>query len=456
MKTILEIDPKIKMACPMQKQVPDDRFRLSSLSIAVQTEDGMLIYSNLTGEMLLLSQEEYTHISDDDALRCTLAKKWFLVPENFSDIDHVEQVRDVLRIMMEPRDHISHFMIFPTTDCNARCFYCYELGGSRKTMTEDTAYDVAKYIIKKSKGYPVTLRWFGGEPLFNSKVIDIIISELHEAGVELRSNILSNGYLITEEIADKMKNQWNVFSIQITLDGTEDVYNKTKAYYQCKENAFLKVMDNIDKLLSRKVHVNIRLNMDSNNADDLSELIKILAARFGKYNTLTVYVAPLRDWGQKIHEFAIEEEGIRKLHELNRLIEELLPPVKCAIRHDLPLSRCMADNDGYITILPDGRLGKCEHYFDSGFIGSIYSDKVDEKMVASFKKRRAPQESCKHCVTYSHCIMLEKCVEGTGPCLKIVRESWHESLRRRVAATYQAYKDGTLDELTVESPFDPC
>ena len=456
MKTILSMDPVMKMACPPQRATPDAGFRLSSVCLSVPCQDGTLLYNNLTGELLLLTQEETAQLESSQALRKTLAEKWFLVPARFSEIDHVEQVRGISALLAQPTDHFRHFLIFPTTDCNARCFYCYELGGTRKTMTEETARDVARYIIEKCKGNPVILRWFGGEPLYNSRAIDIITEELRSAGIYYRSNILTNGYLISEEIADKIQKDWNTFSVQITLDGTEAVYNRTKAYYRCTDNAFLRVMDNIERLLVRKVGLHIRLNMDSNNAEDLKRLIQELAQRFGSYETFSVYVAPLRDWGQKIHDFASEEEGVARMRELNRLIEDLLPSPDYFMVHNLPITRCMADNDAYVTIMPDGKLGKCEHCYDSDYIGSIYSKEIDQDMVNAFKKRTPPWEVCKHCVTYSHCIMLEKCAEGKLPCSRIVRECWRDNLRKKVLSTWRAYRKGIASDVKNEEPTPLC
>lgn len=41
----------------------------------------------------------------------------------------------------------------------------------------------------------------------------------------------SNGYIFNDELVEKAKNEWKLKNIQITLDGTRDVYNKAKNYY---------------------------------------------------------------------------------------------------------------------------------------------------------------------------------------------------------------------------------
>ena len=68
-------------------------------------------------------------------------------------------------------------------------------------------------------------------------------------------------------------------SIQITLDGPENVYNSTKAYVSSTVSPYQRVLKNIDLLLRNKVRVAIRLNLDQHNIDDLRDLVDDLFRR---------------------------------------------------------------------------------------------------------------------------------------------------------------------------------
>ena len=105
-------------------------------------------------------------------------------------------------------------------------------------MTEGMARRVADYIIHHYNGEKLTLHWFGGEPLYNKPVITQICLLLKEAGVEYSSQMISNGYLIDDEITREAKTLWNLKKIQITLDGTEKIYNQIKAYIYKDINAY--------------------------------------------------------------------------------------------------------------------------------------------------------------------------------------------------------------------------
>ncbi|MEI3172875.1 MAG: radical SAM protein [Lachnospiraceae bacterium] len=131
--------------------------------------------------------------------------------------------------MKEP-EHITSYTIFTTTDCNARCFYCYEMGRSRIPMSDETAHKAAAYIAAHCGGEKVHLHWFGGEPLFNKQVIDIICTDLAEKGIVYESMIISNGYLFDGATVEQAVSHWKLKNVQITLDGTEEIYNRSKAF----------------------------------------------------------------------------------------------------------------------------------------------------------------------------------------------------------------------------------
>lgn len=82
---------------------------------------------------------------------------------------------------------------------------------------------------------------------------------------------------------------WKLKRVQITLDGTEQVYLRAKAYVNSQGSEFQIVLDNIEALLNSKIAVNIRLNQDAYNTEDLLELLAILHNRLGTNPYLTIY-----------------------------------------------------------------------------------------------------------------------------------------------------------------------
>lgn len=382
----------------------------------IKAGDETVVFNILSGEIILLEKGE-------EGLLCPtgdisgentklLIKKWFLVPEGTDDSEISDKltwlIENLNSIYTAPR--INTFVILPTTDCNARCFYCYELGRSRINMTMETAKDVVDYIMRKKSDGEIKLHWFGGEPLYNVKVIDYICQEFENKGVKFKSHMVSNGYLFDPQMIERAKKLWRLQKVQITIDGTQEIYNRTKAYIDkdC-DNPFEKVLKNIEGLLGNGIQVHIRMNMDMHNIDDLYKLSDYLTDRLKGYDNYFMYPHLLYDSGKKIMKNRDEEYLKQKFYGLKAKLEKKDPrkPEYFEITHFK--TRCMADTDTTVMILPEGQLGKCEHNTEDQFIGSIYSDKLDMKKIREFK-RLAPQlKKCDLCELKPACVHLTCC-----------------------------------------------
>ena len=113
-------------------------------------------------------------------------------------------------------------------------------------MSEETGFKVVEFIADHcGKNRKVTLDWFGGEPTLGIERIDQISRGLREKQIRFTSLMISNGYLFSDELIRRATEIWNLTDIQITLDGTEEIYNRTKAYVNAENNPYHTVLDNI-------------------------------------------------------------------------------------------------------------------------------------------------------------------------------------------------------------------
>jgi len=123
------------------------------------------------------------------------------------------------------------------------------------------------------------LVWYGGEPLLELQRINdlnkAIISRCSEADVKYSNILVTNGYGLDEETVPMLENQ-NIKYVQVTFDGTEHVHNKRRTTVTC-ENTFLKQFEGILLLLDKDLEVVIRINVDKENVQDLSNLLKYIS-----------------------------------------------------------------------------------------------------------------------------------------------------------------------------------
>lgn len=390
-------------------------------------DEGLLIYNSLTGALIILSEDEAVDFKSGNICSSPIFEQlisdWFLVPTDNDDNQLCDNINNMMFMIADSDKHppITKYTIFTTTDCNARCFYCFEMKRSRIHMSEQTAHDVASFIYRSCKGNAVNIRWFGGEPLYNSKVIDIICDDLKKYGVEFYSSMVSNGYLFDEQIVYKAKNIWNLSKVKIAVDGTEEIYNKYKAFIYNDGSAFKRVMNNIGLLLSNGMDVIVRLNMDNHNVDDLYNLADYLHERFAEYNNLTFDLHLLLENSTDVQINRGDDERhllMDKHKNLQKYLNRYLPEIKYDLSKVRRWKQCMADDNAATTVLPDGHLGKCDYYTEDGFWGSIYSDEINEAEIARFKKSSRPNggSKCDSCPIRPICYKLDLCSDKVTRC----------------------------------------
>lgn len=376
MKTILEAKEKIAQLWGHPKP-KDTNYRLMKYLLQSEVEDGILLHNCVTGHLVLLTSEEAELLhalpSEPTEAMHELIADHFLVPEGYDEYKSVNQLRAIYQ-KRYTGDAINHYIILPTTFCNAHCFYCYESDYPHIHMTEETADKIIDYIDEHRKGKDVLLSWFGGEPLVGMARIDQISQGLKDRQIKFSSNMISNGYLFDEKVVERAKNLWKLERVQITLDGTEEVYNKVKSYVRVNGSPFQRVLNNIDILSASGIHVNIRLNVDFYNKDDIRTLIDDLVERYSDNDKVRVYPNMLfNDQGfEPVHHS--QEDMVELLEIINSyskyLKENKLGQNRLKIPY-LQTSQCMADNSHAVMLQPDGSFCRCEHENVRDSYGSV-------------------------------------------------------------------------------------
>lgn len=444
--TIKQFNPIIYSFLGKQSIKNNAIYRPIAFSFIQEVDGGIIIYNTLTKAMHFY-QNECKKFFDpfgleyfDDTLFNELIENWVLVPLENDDVGLSDSIVNVIKNMKHSKS-FSSFTIMTTTDCNARCFYCYELGRKKIIMNNQTAVHVAKFIEKNYNGNEVTITWFGGEPLYNLEPIGIISKYLRDNGIHFISRMVSNGYLFDSEVIEKAVKKWNLKNIQISLDGTEKVYNNSKRYiYENNESPYIRVISNIGELLKNGIKVNIRLNIDLHNVDNMYELCDFLNKEFGQYSNINVYASLLFDT-EKTKYNKDQQLRINKFLELQEYLFKLGLAKTKGLDDNIKISRCMADSDDTVVITPDGRLGKCEHFSESELFGSVYSDNYDTELIDSWKEKMPSNEYCNKCAHYPMCKMLKKCPDHPIGCTETQRLILDSKLKKMILNEYNKLKN---------------
>ena len=418
METIIEGKSAAKKLIGLfSKERPKDvSYRLMRYTLKNTCADGLLLYNVVTGQLVVLNAEEaelLDHLpnafTEDMA---ELVDGFYLVPEGYDEMGMVDTLRVVLRKLLAPKG-VNNYEIFTTTACNARCFYCFQNVLSKVSLSASTASRIVEYMIEHKDEGPLRLLWFGGEPLVGIARIDQICTELTERGVEYASSMISNAYLFDEEVVRRAVDDWHLRTIQITLDGTEDVYNATKAYVSSSGSPYQRVRENIRLLRDAGVRVNIRLNLDQHNEDDLEELVSDLADEFAGCSGIDVEVHLIYE-NEGFAPLARDEDVRRRLSQRQvALNERLSERGLCGAYRSFPFLKhhnCMADWGNSAVIYPDGSLYKCEHVAEGDSYGSIFTGVTDASKITKFETTMS-WDRCATCPLYPSCYLLEECDE---------------------------------------------
>ena len=443
------IDPFDKLlGKQLYSQDTCEQYRPITYCITERIPEGVLLFNNMTKAMVLLSDSEMESIKSGGSPLPELVENWFYVPEDYDDKTLCLQVRNVAKMLLPPAKNITGYTIFTTTDCNARCFYCFEKSAKRIPMSSAVAEKTAGFIAEHCGGKEVSLSWFGGEPLYNMEAIDIICRRLEDKSVAFHSKMISNGYLFDKEIVRKANEDWKLRNVQITLDGTEDVYNKTKAFIYKGINAFKRVIGNIHILLDAGIAVDIRLNIDTYNSNDLMNLSSLIIKEFSGKRGLYVYVYPL--FGENMH-YAVDDPIKRKvlfgkMEQLQDVFDGAGMGRNSLFKRFIKTNCCMADDFTSLTVLPYGQLGKCEHYMENHFVGHLDDgDVLDQEEVAAFGQIHPDFKECDKCPRYPDCIRLIRCTDFYG-CYPESRNYALRRLRSEMRAAYYAKKNNAEQE----------
>lgn len=365
------------------EQTPQDgiEYRRSIFTIA----EGNALFNTLTGEAVV------------DAPESELVRRWFYVPKWFDEYALAYMVRQrYIQGQKRPGILINSVIMYLTTGCNAKCVYCFEQGYKVMTMSEQTAKDAAEWVAQRcDHSKPLSVRWFGGEPLTNTAAVNVFCSTLAALGIEFRSDMFTNGDLMGG-VTDEDLKRWRLKSVQFTIDDVGDEYAKIKGL---PPGAFDRIAEQVRRLCALGIRVRIRTHYRGD-----PEACKRVADTFTGITNASMYAMLLYGGGeQKDYETLLNIEGY--------LIERgLMRPKFPKIRYG---ANCMADTPSSVCITPDGHLSPCEHYAYGEDYGSIYDRKVD----VSRLRKWADQERnhCGRCLLYPLCSRITSC-PGQGAC----------------------------------------
>jgi len=198
----------------------------------------------------------------------------------------------------------SHYGFITSMNCNLDCPYCFQRNksDSGSTLTSkqvDLAFNViANHQEKvqdfiKNKRFPkITIT--GGEPLLRNKanlqVLEYLLERL--GALQWKYNIITNGTELTQFVETRSLDE-NCRHIQVTLDGSAEIHDRRRCFRNGTPS-FKKICSGIDAALSANWPIVLRVNLDINNVNYMSELAKFIQTQgWCNHPNFHAYLSPV-------------------------------------------------------------------------------------------------------------------------------------------------------------------
>lgn len=175
--------------------------------------------------------------------------------------------------------------VLTTLQCNFACDYCMQGDhGDHNRFAHKMSLDTARGVVRWVERQLDTvcpekfhLTFFGGEPLLNVPVIELIAEQCHalcEArGIPQTMMIITNGLLLTPEIVDRLV-PFGLRGVKVTLDGDRATHDRMRPL-RGGQGTFDRIVANVRRIAG-KVRVTIGGNFDASSVDSYPALLDFL------------------------------------------------------------------------------------------------------------------------------------------------------------------------------------
>ena len=159
-----------------------------------------------------------------------------------------------------------------THACNLKCRHCYNSAGKPEPdeLTREEGFALLEHLAENGT---VGMLLGGGEPLLRKEFFEWVeFATAHE----MKITVNTNGILVTEEVAQKMRDA-GIVNVQISIDGLSEVHNMIRG----AQGAFERATEAIWNLFEVGMPVTVITTVMRSNVHTMGDLIDWLKVEYG-------------------------------------------------------------------------------------------------------------------------------------------------------------------------------
>lgn len=156
-----------------------------------------------------------------------------------------------------------------TSRCNLRCLYCSHFESSGDVGQDLPTGEWLKFFEELNRCSVITVSLGGGEPFLRRDIKEILVGVSRN---RMRYSILTNGTLVTEELAAFIASTRRCNFVQVSIDGSS-----APVHDSCRgKGTFLKAIEGIRHLQKYGIPITVRVTIHKDNVKDLESIAKLL------------------------------------------------------------------------------------------------------------------------------------------------------------------------------------
>lgn len=357
-----------------------------------------LVYSTRSGLNVLLSDENYKNLINndiktiDEATMKALCDALIIVDESEDQETELVINRKLEVFKDRMQSEVLYISYQATANCQLGCYYCGQ-EHDKTNIDEATIKATLDRVVSKIKPYHKRLlvSWFGGEPLLARKQMAILNSDLkriaRENELEYSTKLTTNGVSLTRDLFIQLVNEYNVYGIEVTLDGTAEFHDKRRCFIGGAPS-FDVIFNNLSQIVDlmredesmRSCKVSIRCNIDDNNVECVYPLLEKMKNN-GFFEFFSFYTARIHSWAQNDADKLVSEDSYAA-QEIDHLIDMFNFDMPIAVLPKNSFANCMALSndsemyDAYGNIFDCSEASYSSVYQDTTLVlGSVHKEK---------------------------------------------------------------------------------
>lgn len=208
----------------------------------IDIHNGYLLYNPNNFDIFWITKKQaeilkvYEDLKDP---RSSLPSETWAAIETFVNSIFTTYSREIPPVEESEYGAIKDLVLLVAQSCNLNCRYCYasDINKVKKLMNIDTAERALQVVLNMSNSCLSSIKFLGGEPLLNFKVVKYVVERTLELCEERnlvvpRFVIVTNGTILNHEHIKFFKK--HNFYVLVSMEGMKDIHNFLRPYHSGK------------------------------------------------------------------------------------------------------------------------------------------------------------------------------------------------------------------------------